>query len=930
MENFPLYSAILVAVVAVCYYNSLECGFCFDDMSAIIENKDLRPRTPLMNLFWNDFWGTPMHLEKSHKSYRPLCVLTFRLNYMFSELEPMSYHLINVILHGVVCIIFMKVCSLFLSSLPSFLSALLFAVHPIHTEAVTGIVGRAEALSSIFFLAALLSFSRCTTYRSKIEWFPLIMTVVLVTIAMLCKEQGITVIGVCCVYEVFISQRASFSELLQILGSFIKGKPNIPSWLKNSVIRCGFLVGTTLFLLFARIKVMGAQLPVFTAFDNPASFAPTPSRQMTYNYLLPINFMLLLFPSDLCCDWTMGTIPVIQSIFDYRNFFTAAFYLFLFKIITFMLQCQDKRNRAIIMSLTLMILPFIPASNLFFPVGFVVAERILYTPSMGFSMLVALGFELVLKNKQKLKPLLWFMMGFLLVTHGIKSNLRNNDWKSEYDIFRAALKVNTRNAKLFNNVGHALEKQNRFEEALEYFQKATSVQPDDIGAHMNVGRTYNNLNQSQSAELAYRKALNLFPPVIPGKKYTARIAPNHLNVYLNLASLVSKDESRLMEADNLLKTAVSMRPDYVQGYINRGDIMVRLGRKQEAIEQYNLALHYENDNADVYYNLGVVNLDIGNRREARFYFEKALHYDPDHTQSLYNTAVMMQEDGDPKDRQEASRRLRSLTKKSPDDSKAYFTLAMLAMDEQDYPLAEEFFLKAIKLDPAFRSALFNLALMLVNNLNRPLDASPYLETLLQHYPDHTKGLMLMGDLNVNHLKRLHEAEKNFKAIIEMEPEHVQANHNLCVVYVEQGDLIRAEKCLTRTHQLAPNEGYIINHLNIVRTKLNQAIEARQKQQKMAQQKANPNQGAAGHQQQQQQQPPEQQQQPPEQQQQSAKQTTQQQQQQNKQQRPNIPQQKATEEQKLPNSSQKQKEKVNDQTQKDEKRKLKQKDNLTKP
>ncbi|KAJ8315684.1 hypothetical protein KUTeg_007834 [Tegillarca granosa] len=832
MENFPLYSAILVAVVAVCYYNSLECGFCFDDMSAIIENKDLRPRTPLMNLFWNDFWGTPMHLEKSHKSYRPLCVLTFRLNYMFSELEPMSYHLVNVILHGVVCIIFMKVCSLFLFSLPSFLSALLFAVHPIHTEAVTGIVGRAEALSSIFFLAALLSFSRCTTYRSKIEWFPLIMTVVLVTIAMLCKEQGITVIGVCCVYEVFISQRvsfkvlfsicftlASFSELLQILGSFIKGKPNIPSWLKNSVIRCGFLVGTTLFLLFARIKVMGAQLPVFTAFDNPASFAPTPSRQMTYNYLLPINFMLLLFPSDLCCDWTMGTIPVIQSIFDYRNFFTAAFYLFLFKIITFMLQCQDKRNRAIIMSLTLMILPFIPASNL----------------------------------------------------------------KSEYDIFRAALKVNTRNAKLFNNVGHALEKQNRFEEALEYFQKATSVQPDDIGAHMNVGRTYNNLNQSQSAELAYRKALNLFPPVIPGKKYTARIAPNHLNVYLNLASLVSKDESRLMEADNLLKTAVSMRPDYVQGYINRGDIM-----------------------------LGVVNLDIGNRREARFYFEKALHYDPDHTQSLYNTAVMMQEDGDPKDRQEASRRLRSLTKKSPDDSKAYFTLAMLAMDEQDYSLAEEFFLKAIKLDPAFRSALFNLALMLVNNLNRPLDAAPYLETLLQHYPDHTKGLMLMGDLNVNHLKRLHEAEKNFKAIIEMEPEHVQANHNLCVVYVEQGDLIRAEKCLTRTHQLAPNEGYIINHLNIVRTKLNQAIEVRQKQQKMAQQKANQNQGAAGHQQQQQQQPP------------------QQQQQQNKQQRPKIPQQQATEEQKLPNSSQKQKEKVNDQTQKDEKRKLKQKDNLTKP
>ena len=59
-NKFLLYSVILSITVGVCYIRSLECGFCFDDMSAIVDNKDLRPRTPISQLFWNDFWGTPM------------------------------------------------------------------------------------------------------------------------------------------------------------------------------------------------------------------------------------------------------------------------------------------------------------------------------------------------------------------------------------------------------------------------------------------------------------------------------------------------------------------------------------------------------------------------------------------------------------------------------------------------------------------------------------------------------------------------------------------------------------------------------------------------------------------------------------------------------------------------------------------------------
>ena len=89
----------------------------------------------------------------------------------------------------------------------------------------------------------------------------------------------------------------------------------------------------------------------------------------------------------------------------------------------------------------------------------------------------------------------------------------------------------------------------------------------------------------------------------------------------------------------------------------------------------------------------------------------------------------------------------------------------------------------------------------------------------QHFPNHTKGLILMGDININHIKDLDAAEVNFKTILANDPRHIQANHNLCVVYVERADLITAEKCLARTLDMAPNEKYIQQHLNIVRNRI---------------------------------------------------------------------------------------------------------------
>ena len=130
-------SCLCAAVAAAMYLNTLDCDLLFDDEQAIKWNKDILPHTPWKQILFDDFWGPPVQSPTSHKSYRPLCVASFRLNYMLHGLEPMGYHLVNVLLHAVVCYLYVQLCAfIFTQVWPALLAGLLFAVHPIHTEAV--------------------------------------------------------------------------------------------------------------------------------------------------------------------------------------------------------------------------------------------------------------------------------------------------------------------------------------------------------------------------------------------------------------------------------------------------------------------------------------------------------------------------------------------------------------------------------------------------------------------------------------------------------------------------------------------------------------------------------------------------------------------------------------------------------------------------
>ncbi|XP_041987805.1 protein O-mannosyl-transferase TMTC2 [Aricia agestis] len=151
------------------YYNTLDAGFVYDDRRAILSNPDVIGHTPIRSLFKNDFWGTPLTDPGSHGSYRPLCVASYRLNYAFSGFKPWSYHLFNTILHSLTTVLVVVTARRLLPPhcirLGSAVAGLTFAAHPIHTEAVAGVVGRADLAACNCFLLSFLLYTEHVQLR---------------------------------------------------------------------------------------------------------------------------------------------------------------------------------------------------------------------------------------------------------------------------------------------------------------------------------------------------------------------------------------------------------------------------------------------------------------------------------------------------------------------------------------------------------------------------------------------------------------------------------------------------------------------------------------------------------------------------------------------------------------------------------------------
>ena len=243
--TFLFAHVFLGALCVLCYYNSFRNEFAFDDYLAIVNNPDVMygsngtypHHEEYLKLWRNDIWGKSLLEVDSHRSYRPLLATLFKfLVHCTGGLNPTNFRIVSVALH---CVATLWVAQLarhtFGSNTLGFSTAMLFASHPVHVEAVAAVVNLAEAASLIFYIFAYFVYKHATTpkrsnhtrgmfqYVFMIGWqlLQIVLWLFLVTISVLFKETGITLCGVvvaCSIIQLLSSVRTNC--LLAIHRSF--------------------------------------------------------------------------------------------------------------------------------------------------------------------------------------------------------------------------------------------------------------------------------------------------------------------------------------------------------------------------------------------------------------------------------------------------------------------------------------------------------------------------------------------------------------------------------------------------------------------------------------------------------------------------------------------------------------------------------------
>ncbi|XP_006027476.2 transmembrane and TPR repeat-containing protein 4 isoform X1 [Alligator sinensis] len=405
---------------------------------------------------------------------------------------------------------------------------------------------------------------------------------------------------------------------------------------------------------------MGTGPPAFTEVDNPASFADSLFvRAINYNYYYSLNAWLLLCPWWLCFDWSMGCIPLIKSVSDWRIIALAALWFCLIGLICQAVCSEDSHRRRILtLGLGFLIIPFLPASNLFFRVGFVVAERVIYLPSIGYCILFIYGFSLLSKQAKKKKILTAAILGILLI-NVMRCIIRSNQWRSEEQLFRSALSVCPLNAKVHYNVGKNLADKGNQTAAIKYYREAVRLNPKYVHAMNNLGN-------------------------------------------------ILKERNELREAEELLSLAVQIQPDFAAAWMNLGIVQNSLRRFEEAEQSYWTAIKHRKIYPDCYYNLGRLYADLNRHIDALNAWRNATVLKPEHSLAWNNMIILLDNTGNLAQAEAVGKEALELI---PNDHSLMFSLANVLGKSQKYKESEALFLKAIKANPNAASYHGNLAVL---------------------------------------------------------------------------------------------------------------------------------------------------------------------------------------------------------------------------
>ncbi len=481
---------LIIAILnVVIFYNSLYNDFVFDDESVIQQNQGITSLSNIPKFFTGE--------EGFHKVignyYRPVVFTTYAIDYSIWKLNPFGYHLTNLLIHLVACLLLFRILLILFSYSDfnlfiSLLGTLVFSAHPIHTEAVSWISGRTDSLFTLFFFAAFYFYLKSQKQSEEGKYKKNIFLMLLFfTLGLLCKEMMITFPVIVILFDILYSGYKQ-KYTLQIF------RDRLPVY--------GMIAAVTLIFIFIRHSALAGvpDRPNYLYFigKDPITVLATMLKTV------PVYLRLMILPINLLYHYN-GVLPDSNSFADFKVILSMIFITCM--IVTAFILAE--KFPPVSFGILFFLITLLPVMNIV-PTMNLMAERFLYLPS--FALIIVLCFFTARAiNERSFKRILSFFFAVIFVFSYLTIH-RNAEWKNNDTLYKTANNID--GTVLLVNAGNIYANQKDYSEAMARYKRALEIRDNNLLAHHNSGLIYYIQNKYDSAAVEFKKALaidSLFP-----------------------------------------------------------------------------------------------------------------------------------------------------------------------------------------------------------------------------------------------------------------------------------------------------------------------------------------------------------------------------------------------------------------------------------
>ena len=623
------YVLALAALAALPYLSTLRNDFVYDDLEQVLANPYIRNFHHLREIFTSSVWSFMGDFRGSTNFYRPMMSLGYLFCYQLFGPNALGFHLANVLVNvGVVVLFFLLSLRLFRSAAVAFLAASIFALHPIHSEAVNWIAAVTELELAFFYLLTFWLFLASARPVGKCS-VPLQAAMVgSFALTLLSKEQALTLPLLAVLYEHFFRDDRRETTFLQ------KFRRYVPLWLLMPVY------------LLLRVRYLGGFAP-----KVPRLVLGTKDVVVSAFALLGWHCWKLVWPAKLCAYYVFPYKAVVLDLWALGGVLALALWAGAFIILR-------RFNRPAAFGVLWLLVTLAPVLNVRWLTSNPFAERYLYLASVGFCWIAGWCgvrvWNLLPPDARPARATLTVVAGVLAVLCLVRIVTRNRDWHDNITFYNATLAVSPRAYYIHNNLGtvywaqgnvaaadkewrialrltptneyvlHNLglvaltEKQ--YPQAEAFFLRALAIRPDYSDAHLDLGRTYQAAGRMQDAE----------------KQLTAAVGLSPLNVRAhNTLSEFYFDRRRLPEAEAEARRSVNIEPT-VQGYWDLGLAEWVQGNRPGAERAFLGAEALNPSNGKAHFMLGLFYMDSNRNGDAIREYREGLRFDPANSEALAN------------------------------------------------------------------------------------------------------------------------------------------------------------------------------------------------------------------------------------------------------------------------------------------------------